>query len=342
MEQKELKERIEGDVRGWYLFVGEEEYLKRYHRDLLQKRILTDEAFAPFNHMIFDGPEVDPARLADAIKSPPMMSDLKLVEWRYPDLEHAKESVRSALEALAPLKEEFSYTVLLLTASADGFDAGTPPKRPSKLYTRFQKLFDIVLFPPSADAQLLGWLKRHFDAEGIRADAPALRALLFRSGHLMDVLLGEVEKLSAYLKATGRDTLTPETVEAVASATLECDTFALSNAVTEHDRAAALRALAEMKKERTDPAVVVGMLTRTYGELLSVALLAEEGADAPKIEAALKMNGFKVRLYLRAARSFGAVRITAALNALLDLDVASKSGGVGGYSAIERFLMQYI
>lgn len=342
MEQKDLKERIAEDPRGWYLFVGEEEYLKRYHRDLLQKRILADGAFAPFNHIVFDGPEVDPARLSDAIKSPPVMSELKLVEWRYPDLEHAKESVRSVPEALAPLKEEFSHTVLLLTESADGFDAGTPPKRPSKLYTRFGKLFDIVLFPPSTDAQLLGWLKRHFDAEGIRTDAPALRALLFRSGHLMDVLLGEVKKLSAYLKASGRDTLTPEAVETVSSATSECDAFALSNAVTEHDRSAALRALSQMKKVRTDPAVIVGMLARIYGELLSVAQLAEEGADAPKIEAALNMKGFKVRLYLRAARSSGIARITAALHSLLDLDIASKSGGVGGYSAIERFLMQYV
>lgn len=342
MEQKQWKERIETDARGWYLFVGEEEYLKRYHRDLLQKRILTDEAFLPFNHIVFDGTETEIAALADAIKAPPMMSELKLVEWRYPDLEHAKESVRSALEALAPLKLEYPYTVLLLTASADGFDPGTPPKRPSKLYTRFSALFDIVLFPPSSDTQLLGWLKRHFDAEGIRADAAALRALLFRSGHLMDVLLGEVEKLSAYLKANGKDTLTAETVEAVASSTPECDAFALSNAVTEHDRTLALRALAQLKKERTDPAVIIGMLARTYSETVSVALLAEEGADVPKIEAALKMNAFKVRLALRAVKASGVARITEALNALLELDISSKSGGTGGYAAIERFLMQYL
>lgn len=339
MEQKELKDRIAADPKGWYLFAGEEEYLKRYFASLLKERIVTDGAFAPFNHIVFDGPEIDVPKLSDAVKAPPMMSDLKLVEWRYPDLEHAKESVRAALDALAPLKDEFSYTVLLLSPTAEGFDPGTP-KRPGKLAVRYGKLFDIVPFPKSTDAQLLGWLKRHFDAEGIRTDADSLRALIFRSGHLMDVLIGEVEKLSAYLKANGKNTLAPADVEAVASSTLECDTFALANAVVERNRALAYRALLERKRERTDPAVIIGMLTRTYGELVSVALLAEEGADAPKIEAALKLPSFKVRMYLRTAKSVGAARLAVALDSLTKTDVSSKAGGVDGYAAIELFLAQ--
>ena len=339
MEQKDLKDRIAKHPEGWYLLVGEEEYLKRYHLSLFKSRIVTDESFAPFNHMVFDGPEIDVPKLADAIKAPPMMSDYKLVEWRYPDFEHMKESVRVALDALAPLKEEITYTVLVLSATADGFDPGTP-KRPSKLALRYQKLFEIVNFPRSTDVQLLGWLKRHFDAEGIRTDAEALRALIFRSGHLMDVLIGEVEKLAAYLKANGRDTLTPADVEAVASSTLECDTFALSNAILDGNRALALRALLEMKRERTEPAVIIGMLTRVYGELVSVALLAEEGADAPAIEAALKLPSFKVRLYLKTAKTLGAARLVAALDSLTKTDVASKSGGVDGYAAVELFLTQ--
>ncbi|HBJ18449.1 MAG TPA: DNA polymerase III subunit delta [Clostridiales bacterium] len=339
MEQKDFRDRIAKDPKGWYLFVGEEEYLKRYHASLLREKIVTDAAFAPFNHLVFDGPEIDVPKLSDAIKAPPMMSDYKLVEWRYPDFEHMKESVRGAVDDLAPLKEEFSYTVLLLSATADGFDPGTA-KRPSKLATRYGKLFDIVPFPKSTDAQLLGWLKRHFDAEGIRTDADSLRALVFRSGHLMDILIGEVEKLAAYLKANGRDTLTPADVEAVASSTLECDTFALSNAVIDRNRALAFRALLEMKRERTDPAVLIGMLTRTYSELVSVALLSDEGADAPAIEAALKIPAFKVRMYLRTVKSHGVPRLVAALDSLTKVDAASKLGGVDGYAAVELFLAQ--
>lgn len=339
MEQKDLKDRLAKNPKGWYLLVGEEEYLKRHMLSLFRSCVVTDESFAPFNHIVFDGPEIDVPKLSDAIKAPPMMSERKLVEWRYPDFEHMKESVRCAVDALAPLKEEFPYTVLVLSPTAAGFDPGTP-KRPSKLAARYQKLFDIVSFPPSTDPQLLGWLKRHFDAEGIRADADALRALLFRSGHLMDVLLGEVEKLAAYLKANGKDTLTPSVVEAVASSTPECDTFALSNATLDGNRTLALRALLELKRERTEPAVIIGMLTRVYSELVAVALLADEGADAPAVEAALKLPSFKVRLYLKSAKSLGTAKLVDALDALMKIDVASKSGGMDGYAAIELFLMQ--
>ena len=82
------------------------------------------------------------------------------------------------------------------------------------------------------------------------------------------------------------------------------------------------------------------MLTRVYGELVSVALLAEEGADAPAIEAALKLPSFKVRLYLKTAKTLGAARLVAALDSLTKTDVASKSGGVDGFAAVELFLTQ--
>ena len=65
MDANELKTRIrDGSLGGVYIFGGEEEYLKRYYLAQLREKIVPDETFAPFNHVVFDGPEVDFGALA--------------------------------------------------------------------------------------------------------------------------------------------------------------------------------------------------------------------------------------------------------------------------------------
>jgi hypothetical protein len=44
----------------------------------------------------------------------------------------------------------------------------------------------------------------------------------------------------------------------------------------------------------------------------------------------------------KAARSIGISRLGECIAALSDMDVASKNGGIAGYSAIETFLLQYL
>ena len=199
-------------------------------------------------------------------------------------------------------------------------------------------LYDIVHFPPSTDAQLLSWLKRHFDAEEIMVDAPTLRALLFRTGHAMDDLYQEVKKLTYFARANGCDAVDIPMVEAVAATTAECDTFALSNAVLERDHALAFRALSVLKRERTDPIVILGMLSRSFSELYAVGKLSEEGERAERIAEILRMPPFKVKLTLGATRRYGTGNLLSALEELAEIDERAKSYGNTGYAAIESFL----
>jgi DNA polymerase III delta subunit len=67
-------------LSGIYIFAGEEDYLVRYYLKELREKIAGDEAFAVFNNPVFDGDEIDFAAIIEAVKSPPMMSDLKLIE----------------------------------------------------------------------------------------------------------------------------------------------------------------------------------------------------------------------------------------------------------------------
>ena len=339
MDAQGLKEKLNTAPADWYIFGGEEEYLKRYYLSVLRERILTDETFAAFNHVVFDGAEVDFGALADAIKAPPMMAEYKLVEWRYADFEKMKEKERAALSELLAMKHDYSYTVLVFVTTAEGFEMGTQ-KRPGKLVSKYGKELCIVDFALSTENALLAWLKKHFDAEGIAVTAQPLRLLLSLVGNSMDLLSHEVKKLSAYLHQNGRAELTEKDVQAVASQTVRADAFALSNAVYEGNRAMALDAIREMKADRIDSMVALGMLVKIYQELLPVSILVEEGKEPKDIEQVLKINTYRLKHMISAVRSIGPAKLSQSICAISALDVSSKNGGQSGYAGIEMFLMQ--
>ena len=341
MELNDYKSRLKsGALGGCYLFTGEEDYLVRHYLGELCSAAGGDPSLATFNRISFDGAEVDIAALTDAVKAPPMFEDYKLIIWQNASFVKMKESDLDALEELCTLVEECGYAVLAFTSPDGEVDLGSG-KRESKFARRFGKRMAILRFDRSTDAQLLSWLKKHFDREGIGADADTLRALIFRSGHSMSVLKGEVDKLSAYAKARGITALTAAHINEVASSTPESDTFAFSNAVTDRNRRAALLALDEMKLRRVEPVVIMAMMARTLSELSAVSAMMEDGMGKADIAAKTGLNPFRVGLYMSGAKKYkgGA---SAVLTELSRVDAASKFGGVSGYTAIELFICRFI
>ncbi|MBQ8688975.1 MAG: DNA polymerase III subunit delta [Clostridia bacterium] len=342
MTVTELKAKLKcADFDKWLILAGEEDYLKRHYRGAIKKSVLEDDAFDMFNHSVFDGADMDIASFRDALYAPPMMSDKKLVEWRHADLDKMKESDKDALIKLAERREDYPYAVVVITSLADGFDTGTE-KKPSKLFKKLSDSFDITVFEKSTDAQLLSWMKKHFDAEGISVDAPTLNALLFRVGHSMQVLHEEISKLSAYAKATGRTSINPTDVAEVCSTTVECDAFAISNAIIEKNVEKAFLALTDMKQQRIEPYVILSQLAKTYGELLSISLLIDEGRDADDIAEIMKFHPYRLKLYMSAAKKIGTKRLSESLAELVRIDASSKAGGITGYKTVEMFITKNI
>ncbi len=340
MELNDFKAELKAaEFSGIYVFAGEEDYLVRYYLGALRKALNIDETFAVFNNPVYDGGEVNFAELTDAVKSPPMMGDYKLVEWRHADFASMKENELELLAELSELVKEHPYSIVAFTASGEGLDFGSG-KKPSKFISKFGKILKILRFEKSSDTALYSWLKKHFDKEGVGVDLRTLEALVFRTGHSMDVLASEVEKLSALAKARGMSAITPSEVEEVASSTPECDTFALSNAIIERNKQKAYDALFEMKLRRVDAGVAMAMIARTYDDLLAVAVLLDEGRGLSDIEAILKMNAYKLKLYAAAVKKYGTSRIAAAVTTLARVDADSKFGGVTGYTAVELFIAQ--
>ncbi len=330
-----------GSFGGVYVFAGEEEYLKRYYLGELRTRVVTDEAFAVFNNPVFDGEEIDFAAISEAVKAPPVMSEYKLIEWRRASFTALSEKGLSALEELAELCKEYPYATIAFVAAAGGLDFGAG-KRQSRFINRFDKILKIVRLDKSGDKQLLGWLKRHFDSRGVEVSLDSLNALISTSGRSMDVLIGEVEKLSALAYSRGQRAISVRDVAEIASPVPESEAFALSNAIVDKNRVGAFSAVFELKSRRVEPSIVVGMIARCFGELASVGTLAFEGLGAGDIAAVLGMAPYKVGLCVSGAKRYGRDALVKIVAEITRVDAESKFGGLAGYTAIDLFIAKYI
>ena len=341
MELQRLKNQIkENALSGFYILAGEEDYLKKYYLGEMRKTVLGDELDI-FNYTSYDSTELDFASLREALLAPPMMSEYKLIEWKYANLNALKPSEIKTLCDIARLKSECPYAVFVIMTSSDGFDTGRDSS-PTKLAKTLSEYFEIVKFDRSGDASLASWIKKHFEAEGVGVTLQSVNALIFRTGHSMEMLNNEIAKLSAYIKQNGRDTLTEWDVENLASANAEFDAFALGNAIVEKNAQAALLVLESLKARKTEPSIILSMLEKVYCDLLSVSLLIDEGKNASDIEKLLKFFPYKTKRYIASAKRVSTRSLSDALTRLQKIDAASKQGGRLGFTAIEIFITQNI
>lgn len=339
MLQSELKERLKkGNVEGLYLFAGEEDYLKRYYLGELRRSIIVDEAQAPFVHFVFEGASVDFGKLADAVSTPSFFGDRKLVEWHLADLEKMGEKDLKALVQFAKEVKASGDSTVVFFITAEGLDVGTE-RRPSKLAKRLSEELDLVCFFRSGEAQLVSWILRHFSAEGISVTPPLASAMIERIGHSMDILASEIDKLVSYAKANGLSAITEREVDYVCIKTVESDAFSLSNALLDGKTEDAYRYLGDMKRRKLDPIVILSQLSRLYGDMLSVALLGEEGMAQREIASHLKMHEYKTGLYMKAAKKSGIAALERKLMLCAELDAAMKNG-IPSYNGLERLIAE--
>lgn len=343
MDQNGLKNAIKnGRVAGAYLFFGEERYLVNYYFGELKRAVVADDTLSVFNNPVYHGEELDFASVLEELRSPPMMSDYKLIECHGVNFARMREGDLDLLDEVLSSVVEHPYVVLAFVTESEWVPTLFKGKRPTAFMQRFGERMNILQFDKSTENQLYSWLKKHFEANGLTVTLDTVKALVFRSGRSMSALASEVEKLSALAHARGKREVTPDDVAEVASGTIESDTFALSNALIERNPEGAYEAIFDLKSRRVDPVMVFGMISRTYTEAFTVASLVEDGMTQQEIVKFLNMNEFRVRLYIAAASRYGAGRLSEIVSELTRTDAGSKYGGISGYSAIEIFISKTI
>ena len=95
--------------------------------------------------------------------------------------------------------------------------------------------------------------------------------------------------------------------------------------------------LAEMKRKRVEPTVVLGEVVRVVCDMLSVRLMTDEGLTVGEIASRLKLHEFRVTLCLNSNARVD--RLKRLLEMSAEADSALKQTlSSHGYEAIERLI----
>ena len=335
MTDADFRKSVKNGLSGIYFFYGEEDYLKLHALTEARSTVCPDPSLEFFNDVRIDCSDFDSSALANALPNMPVMEEKKLIEMTGLNLSSLKKAEQDIFFSTLAEAADYDFNVIIIVATADGFDEGKPPKKPSALCKRLSDLATLVKFPRSTPAMLSRWAQRHFAHNGIEADLSVCSVFVDFCGKDMFLLSSETDKLSCYLLANGRAQLTREDIPEVCIPDTGYDTFALVNAISERRRADALGIIAEMQRRRIDPIVVMGEISGTFYDMLRVRLLSDDGMSLRDIAAQLKMHEYKTQRYVAAGVS--AERLRELLELCSEADLAVKGSG-RGYLPIERLI----
>ncbi|MBQ7661590.1 MAG: DNA polymerase III subunit delta [Clostridia bacterium] len=345
--QVDIKKEIKAPL-GVYVLFGEEDYLKRFYAGKLRQAVDEDSPFAVFNYLRFSPKDFEGDRLRAALDTPPMGGGKKVIELCEFSFAEPRAAGKSAeTEALIEFLSAAAAaedTVVILPLASDAFDYGTlggKHPKPSSLYKKLDAVCKMVYLPHATARELCGWILRHFAAEKIFAAQDVAAHLIEISGSDMMTLSGEIEKLSAYLHAQGRDTLTAQDVEAVACKNQTEEPFGLSNAILARDADRALKMLSVMEREETPPMKAFAGVYSTYIDLYRIRACMDAGQPAGEIATALKMNEYRVKIYMQAASRVPLQKLSAILDLMREADFAVKSSG-NDYGRLRRLVLEAV
>jgi DNA polymerase-3 subunit delta len=172
--------------------------------------------------------------------------------------------------------------------------------------------------------KLPGWLQARARELGLELDDAGAKALVAQVGDRQQRLLRELEKLA--LEHGEGATIGLDEVEAVASHSAERQVWALVDALMARDRKAATSVFLELRAQGEALARLVPLMAKRVREVLSFAERLEAGESPAQVKANVKMPPWMADMRMREARRSDVDTLRRALEALADLELASRGG----------------
>ena len=206
-----------------------------------------------------------------------LFAEKRVVELRLPT---GKPGVKGGAVIIDMAKKAGDDLLFLVTAPK--LDRSASASKWAKALERAGGLCQVW---PLALRELPAWIKSRMSALGLQPDSDAVRVIADRvEGNLL-AAQQEIEKLRL-LHGEGR--ITAADVEAAVTDSSRFDVYKLVDAAVAGDAPRAVRILAGLRAEGTEPVIVMWALTR---ELRTLARLADSIASGEELSVALRKAG---------------------------------------------------
>ena len=317
LNYKQEIQKLKGEgPKSLYLLWGKEDYLREQYLAEL-KKVCIPEGESGFNFRRFDGPDLMPAILRQAVDAMPFLSERNFVEIRDVDINRLKEA-QEILEILSDIPD---YCTVCFIQNSE-----YEPDGRLKLIKSIREKGVELKFTQQSQGALIEWIARRFAAHGKRIGFEAAQRLIFISGDLMNRLIPEIEKIAAY---TQDDTVGVKEVEAVAHHIPEAQIFELTDQLAKKQYNASMNTLSELFAENEYDAIYLLAVLGSQMRRLYAARLAIENSLGPKFvgESCGIKYDFMVNKLMDSAGEFSLSQLKHAVRICAETDESMKSSG---------------
>lgn len=335
-----------GELRGAYLFFGEEEYTKQNALRAARKAMFPDEYAREMGSVKVSGENVLFeewfGNLQGELLSLTMFCPEKLIEVHAVDYDALTEGQRERL--LSALRDIDEGTCVILYALPEEFEPGDTFPAGKRLTAAAKDFFEssvqLLEFPHEQPARLCKWVCSHFASAGIFCEPYVATGFIDYCSADMFTLSGEIEKLSCYLLGQGRKQVTEEDYRYVCRSGKLVGAFDFTNAVLDGRTSEAMSLFGDMKRRKEKPENILGGIADTVGGMLNCRLLEGRGLEPDAIAKELGMHPHRVRLFLKAAGRFRKAQLKAVIDRCADADRKIKTAAGDKYLTLELLILE--
>src|SRR3954447_16258684 len=196
-------------------------------------------------------------------------------------------------------------------------------KAPANLVALVKKTGNVAVEATLKARDLPQWAINEAQALGVTLERPAAQALVTSVGERQQRLLRELEKLA--IEYGPGATLGSEEIESAAHSA-ERQGWGLVDALVARNGAGATRAFLELRAQGESIPRLVPLMARRVRDVLAIATRLEAGEAPAQIKETIRGNPWATERRIKEARATDADSLRRALEALADLEVATRGG----------------
>jgi DNA polymerase-3 subunit delta len=200
-------------------------------------------------------------------------------------------------------------------------------KTPSALVKAVEKVGVVAAEMALKPWELPRWVAERAAELGLRLDAEAAKALVARVGERQQRLVRELEKI-ALERGEGTE-LSAEDIDELSAGSSERKAWTLADAVVAGDRAAATRALVELRGQGERVTGLLFTMVRRVHDAYDIATALEAGQSPSQIKGRLRMPSAAADRLIADVRRRDVEAFRRALELLADLEVETRGGTSG-------------
>jgi len=334
MTYKSFLSRIRREnISSFYLFEGEEEYLKKEVLCKLKKKLISGNE--DFNYRVLNASYHKGREILESAYQLPFNS-----KWQLLVVEEAEKLTgNDEREVMNYLKKPVDSTCMVLV--------GNNFNKQSNLYNFFKKNDRIVSFYPLSEVQIVEWIKEKVREGGKDIGDEAAFELYRRIGKDLFLLQGEIDKLLSFVHP--HKFIEESDVAKLTGEKSQESIFDFLKAFKEKKLSRTLYILARLLSRGEEPLMVSSMLAREVRILLLLKLSRKEltplEACSYIFKTRRKYTGFfleKASEYINASKKFTLPQLLFAQQKMLDVELSIKSGKEKADIAIEKVVISIL